>query len=158
MSIALGTAAVPSPTCFAGLVLTPIAPWSDEYLTGDAIIDFQHKNLFALVNQLHCLIQWGRGADTIAAHLEEILRCTTEHFAMEEERMAALGYDHLEAHAKRHLALQERIQSALDKTRNNPSQLPADVSACLSDWIAHHIKGDDRRMMEFFRQAAEPQA
>ncbi|WP_353258731.1 bacteriohemerythrin [Prochlorothrix hollandica] len=131
--------------------LAPIAPWSDDYLTGDWLIDSQHQNLFRLVNQLHASIHQGIPHPGVKPQLEELLRCTLEHFTMEEDRMAAQNYPHLESHCKRHGALVERIQLALRKVMEDETVIPVDVSQCLSEWMIHHIKGEDQRMIEFFR-------
>lgn len=150
MSFALAT----SPASLSATVappIAPIAPWSDDYLTGDGLIDSQHKNLFRLVNELHALMQQGTSGVVVKQRLEALMACTVEHFEMEESRMEALGYPNLESHCKRHAALRERIQLALDKVNQDDAVIPMDVSICLSEWMIHHIKGEDQRMIQFFR-------
>ncbi|MEB3274205.1 MAG: bacteriohemerythrin [Prochlorothrix sp.] len=156
MSFALATSPVPasapvSTDPIAASPIAPVAPWSDDYLTGDTLIDSQHQNLFRLVNELHALMQGGTTGTIVKERLEELMDCTLEHFDMEEDRMAALGYPNLESHCKRHTALRERIQSALVKVKQDETMIPLDVSYCLSEWMVHHIKGEDQRMIQFFR-------
>ncbi|MEB3162422.1 MAG: bacteriohemerythrin [Prochlorothrix sp.] len=155
MTSALATSPV-APSATVAPSIAPIAPWSDDYLTGDGLIDAQHKNLFHLVNELHALMQQGTTSMAIKRRLEELVACTTAHFDMEEERMEALGYPNLAAHCKRHTALKERIQLALDKVNQGNGVIPLDVSICLSEWMIHHIKGEDQRMIQFFRTFDQP--
>ncbi len=66
-----------------------VAHWQDDYLTGDARIDQEHKILFDMVNDLHAAMQNSASAARLQAMMQTMASHTTEHFQHEEALMQA---------------------------------------------------------------------
>lgn len=130
----------------------PIAFWRDEYCTGDAVIDQQHQYLFSIVNKLHDAMLEGHGSDVLKQTLDELVSYTIEHFRMEEKRMFERRYPDYEKHKQQHDNLKQEVQQLRDKQRHQAKFLSIEVSKFLTSWLIHHIKGEDKKMIEFFKR------
>lgn len=130
----------------------PIITWSDAYCTGDAVIDDQHRELFALVNELHDAIVVGRGRERIAPTLDRLAAYVTTHFAAEEELMERAGYAGLIVHRGRHRELASHAEKVIADYRAGRAVLTIALSRFLADWIRHHIDGEDKAMIAWFQR------
>ncbi|MEB3266960.1 MAG: bacteriohemerythrin [Leptolyngbya sp.] len=129
-----------------------IAAWRDEYCTGHAVIDAQHRHLFDLVNRVHWLLSNGPGEGNGETWdlLREFAQCAQEHFALEEQLMADYDYPHVEMHCKTHQRLVDKVARVLDPD-TAVDLTPEAVTQVLADWMVHHIKGEDQRMIRYFQ-------
>ena len=86
--------------------------FSKEYLTGIKLIDDEHRQLFALVNEVYALVN----DDLIFDKYDEIMRILTElknytemHFQDEENYMEKINYPDIEAQRRAHNTFIERL-------------------------------------------------
>ena len=140
-------------------------PWSDDYLTGVAEVDADHRRLFALVNRLHARVRGaaeGAGdgvdepapglTDPVATALAALADYVEYHFAREEEVMENAGYPDLIAHMNRHRNLARTVRSLVTMHAENPAQpLGDDVLAFLKDWLTGHIIESDMAYVPFVK-------
>ena len=139
-------------------VLAEIAQWRPEYETGYTLIDDQHRSLFHAINALHSAILMGRGEDLLPRTLRILESYTTIHFATEEHFMAELQYPDYADHVQKHRQLRQRVESFLAQETQVPDRwLALRVSRFLTEWLIHHIKAEDQRMINFLREARQRQ-
>lgn len=125
--------------------------FSDEYLTGIGLIDDEHRQLFALVNEVHALVN----DDFIFDKYDEIMRILTElknytemHFHDEEAYMEQINYPDLEAQRRAHNAFIEKLVDInfeeLESLDNNQQEYLQDILDFLVKWLVNHILKMDK--------------
>jgi hemerythrin len=128
--------------------------WSDDYRTGDEIVDGHHRELFELVERLEMDISFGRGRAALAPTLRKVSTLATLHFAMEEKLMVDHQYPEIEEHSIQHQQATARIGSAMDQYLSGVLLLPTTLALELHKWIVEHICVHDRRMIQWVRRNA----
>lgn len=138
--------------------LAEIAQWRPEYETGYTLIDDQHRSLFHAINALHSAILVGRGEELLERTLKILGSYTTIHFKTEEHFMVELQYPDYQQHVAQHRALRQRVEAFLvAEAEHSDRRLALRVSRFLTEWLIHHIKAEDQRMIDFLRQARQQQ-
>jgi len=135
------------------LTLTkPIACWQQEYNTGHSQVDGQHQQLFKIVNALHDAVVTSQNIYTIQELLEALANHTIEHFQTEEALMMAVNYPDYDRHKHTHDYLLSKVDRLLLKFRDrNTEAVTTELTQFLTEWLAHHIKGEDQKMIQFFQ-------
>lgn len=54
--------------------------WSESLSVGNTLIDQDHKELVTLVNELHQVVQDGKGIEVLGNILQALFTYTKEHF------------------------------------------------------------------------------
>lgn len=128
-----------------------IAQWRPEYETGNGIIDEQHKSLFSTINALNSAMLEGQGEALLEKTLDSLKDYTTVHFDTEEKFMLDHKYPDYIEHKQKHEALKAKVLSFEKKNYDDLSKLTNAVSHFLTDWLIHHIKDEDKKMILFCR-------
>lgn len=150
--------AVETPTTTVPSALAEIAQWRPEYETGYTLIDDQHRSLFHAINALHGAILVGRGEELLERTLKILESYTTIHFETEEHFMVELNYPDSDDHAAKHRALRQKVEAFIaEEAQSSDRRLALRVSRFLTEWLIHHIKAEDQRMIDFLRQARQRQ-
>jgi len=120
--------------------------WSDRFLTGEGIVDSEHRELVRIINWVGSLHAKDAQSEDIEKVLEELVQYAVVHFSHEEELMAQAGCD------PRHVELHQRIHRDFAKQITNMRQVKAGNSDTefllrfLTNWLAYHILGTDQAM------------
>ncbi|WP_413171626.1 bacteriohemerythrin [Anabaena azotica] len=128
-----------------------IAQWRPEYETGDVIIDEQHQSLFSTINALNSAMLEGQGQALLEKTLQSLKDYTTIHFDTEEKFMLDHKYPGYVEHKMKHEALKAKVLSFEKENHDDLSKLTNAVSHFLTDWLIHHIKDEDLKMIVFCR-------
>lgn len=130
----------------------PIAFWQQEYHTGNIQVDGQHQQIFEIVNALHDAVVTRKNVYTIQELLECLANHTIEHFQTEEALMMAVDYPEYDRHKQTHDHLLSKVDNLLLKFRDrNTAAVTPEITQFLTEWLAHHIKGEDQKMIQFFQ-------
>lgn len=121
--------------------------WSDEYLIGVDELDFEHKDLFNRLNELHTELvrhnDWAR----IEHCLGEIYARVLAHFALEERFMRDTNQPNYAQHKSEHDRFLEVIVDIIEAFRANPELGSAGaLEAQLQQWIINHITASDQEL------------
>lgn len=127
--------------------------FSDEYLTGIKLVDDEHRQLFALVNEVHALLH----DEFIFDKYDEIMRILTElknytemHFHDEESYMEKINYPELDAQRHAHNAFIEKLVNInfeeLESLDNNQQEYLQDILDFLAKWLVNHILRMDKKI------------
>ncbi len=126
--------------------------WSERFSVGNAHIDQQHQELFALIDRAHGAI----GGDPLSEYeslwdiLSALLEYTRFHFAEEEGMLENAGYPKLAAHKIMHLDLLKKTEAMLNALENGEAGVDAEhLCQFLKDWIEHHVLTVDRDYMPY---------
>ncbi len=121
--------------------------WRDEFSLGIPAVDYEHQELFALINETHERISSSGSKDSIIDGLDEIYAKIAGHFALEEREMRDHGYDGFESHKAEHERLLDGIREIMDNFEHG---LYADYEDALAEhlggWFATHFSTQDARL------------
>lgn len=139
--------------------LEPLEEWmvkenpcefSEEYKTGIAMIDGEHKTLFEITGRVYDILKAGateEDADNIIGILKELRQYTAEHFSDEEEYMASIKYEGLEAQIRAHRSFIAELDGIdEEEIHKNPQDYVKSLIEFLLGWLINHILKVDMRI------------
>lgn len=129
--------------------------FSEELLTGDAVIDEQHRELFATARRLDEAIEAGRGNETVETILEELLGYAAVHFRDEEALMARIEYPGLDSQQAAHAAFATDASRMAADWMAGRGVSSAELSAHLSNWLERHVQTVDLLLARFLAAERE---
>ena len=113
--------------------------WGDNWLTGNATIDADHKRLVELVNELNqSVTSNGTRADT-GKVLLGLVDYTHQHFAREESIWREGGLNSLEAHQGIHANLLQKVDEIKQSYDTGTGAIGEEVLAFLRNWLIDHV-------------------
>ncbi len=120
--------------------------------TGIHIIDQQHQSLFKLINTLHEAMVKGHGHDVILNTISELFVYVEEHFETEEKIMEKYQYPLSKEYQKLHKQLAQEVLDFKAKMQSKEAFLTVEVSRFLTEWLIHHIKGEDLKFINYLQE------
>jgi hemerythrin len=132
-----------------------IAVWKTEYLTGNLQVDQEHQQLFEIVNTLHGAILQKANYSELQSIFNHMASHTVAHFQSEESLMLAKNYPGFDRHKQAHDGLLTKVKTLLQQLDQQDLPPSVKLTEFLTEWLAHHIKGEDQKMIQFFRQQAD---
>ncbi len=139
--------------------LPPLEEWmirenpcefTDDYLTGIALVDAEHKELFRIVDKANQLVKSFdelSGYDSIIEILNELKEYTKEHFSDEEEYMESIKYEGLSAQKRAHEAFIDKLENIdLAQIDANPQEYLQELLEFLLGWLINHILYTDKKI------------
>ena len=124
--------------------------WTED-LSVNEEIDYQHKKLFDIFNQLHEKIT--SGEDTLAIdNLMELFDFALLHFETEEELYQKLSYPGYVEQKKEHDELTVKIMALQKKAEAGELTISFDLLDFLYDWLLRHTSTIDKKFAEFFKK------
>lgn len=129
----------------------PVIEWRDELLTGDSVIDAQHRALFKMTNDLHDALLMKRSDEFVQSLLFGLERYCIRHFDAEQQLMEASGYLGGRAHLKQHEDIAKRTREIVEAHQTNKMSLGITVTQTLGRWLTEHILNEDKRMVQWSR-------
>jgi hemerythrin len=124
--------------------------WSDELSVGIEEIDDQHKELVALVNEMHRAIHERHGSEAVHGILERLADYTRIHFAVEESLMRILHYPDYEAHREQHRELINHMRELREKVATGKTAIGFELMHFLKVWLTRHIMASDKEYGAYF--------
>ena len=141
--------------------LPPLEEWmikenpcefSDEYLTGIALIDGEHRELFNIVDRANRLVKTYdavSGYDKIVDILLELKAYTIEHFRDEEEYMESIHYEGIDAQKRAHAAFIDKLENIdYNEMDENPQESLQKLLEFLLGWLVNHILYVDKKISQ----------
>lgn len=124
--------------------------WDDSYRLDIPEIDAEHRTLYAVYNTIRASLEGGGdGAVDLKTLCADLLAFTRDHFAREEELMAAYGYPELEAHRKLHRTFLQQIEDIwiFVRTGGEPDDYLGRflVLSFIGRWLKMHTMVVDRK-------------
>lgn len=128
------------------------AKFDDSLVTGNEMIDSQHKELIERINNL--LVTADNKVDKVGAvkmlaHLDEY---TDFHFGAEEKLQEEIEYPGIEDHKKKHEELRQTVKELremLEEEEGPTEAFVAKVNEKVVEWLYGHIQTFDRSVAEF---------
>jgi hemerythrin-like metal-binding protein/diguanylate cyclase (GGDEF)-like protein len=125
--------------------------WRASYLSGEPIIDAEHKQLFHLANRVIAAIaEDGTGAGLLPL-VRTVIDHVGTHFAHEEELLKAAAYPMAERHAKTHGRLAERANALAGQFESGEGSIADLLGFLIHDFVASHILQEDRKFFPWLK-------
>ena len=123
-----------------------IIEWTSEFELGIPDIDNEHRELIAMVNQLHAGIGKGATSSQIIDGLEAIYRSISEHFASEEKHMREVRYMSYAEHKEDHEILLDDLRDIMELVNKDGGYPAGRLSRDLNYWFSEHFRTHDARL------------
>jgi hemerythrin-like metal-binding protein len=126
-------------------------PWDESLNIGIDVIDEHHRYLFDLINDLYVVVISKRGARDVARLVKSLDAYAKIHFRAEEQMMTHYGYAGLDQQLQQHHAFEEKIKEFYEELHANPLVAQFDVLSYMRNWLIHHIRVEDAKLVELAR-------
>ena len=127
-----------------------VCEFSEEYCTGNELIDSEHKELFRIIGKVNSLVRDGvdvSQCDEILEILGELKAYTEFHFSDEEEYMESINYDGLGAQKRAHKAFVYKIEGITkEDIEEQPQEYMQSLVEYLLGWLINHILYTDKKI------------
>jgi hemerythrin-like metal-binding protein len=130
--------------------------WSEKYHVGIAFADVQHKQIVDIINRLHQSVVEGREKKVIGKNLNDLIRYTKAHFAVEEQVLQSCGYPDFIAHHTEHECLAYAVLEFYQKLMTNEVGITTGAVDFLKDWMGEEILGIDMKFAPFLKDKGVP--
>ena len=126
--------------------------FDDNLLTGNRMIDAQHKELIDRIRNFVVAFQNGDSKVKAIKMLDYLDEYTDFHFKEEEALQEKAGYPERDRHHEKHEEFKKTIQELHEYLRDSEGpteQFSELVQKNVVDWLFGHIKTFDRSVAEF---------
>ena len=120
--------------------------WREEYCTGITGVDHEHQQLIEQINSVYDLLGEHDDKQLVVDSLGEIYGNISVHFALEEQTMSRLDYDHYEQHKADHERLLDEIREITEEYEKTIILDESVFQQKLADWFQLHFKTHDARL------------
>jgi hemerythrin len=117
---------------------------TDDLLTGEETVDYQHKILVACINNLIRANKMSENVDLVVEiTLDELVKYTIHHFGDEESIMKERGFKELPHHQEQHKAFAEKVLKYKAQHAAGENVIDEFIKF-LKSWLVVHIKHEDQ--------------
>ncbi len=131
-----------------------------ELVTGNELIDSQHKELIEKINDLLKACESGDGKRKALKTLDYLEEYTNFHFGQEEALQESIGYPGLKEHKAKHEEFVKQIKELFEMLEDQEGPTDAfveQVNQNVINWFTHHIQGFDRSVAEYKNMRNNPE-
>jgi hemerythrin-like metal-binding protein len=120
--------------------------WKQEFAVGVPEVDYEHRELIALINELAATLERQDSELGVEEFLGEIFARISAHFALEEKIMRERRYDQYEDHKADHERLLDDIRDIMDDYEDEQRFDREVLAGRLSAWFGVHFRTKDARL------------
>lgn len=128
------------------------AEFSENLVTGNELIDSQHKELIDRINKLLDSCEAENGKVTAVNTLDYLADYTDFHFSAEEKLQQEIGYPDYDKHKAQHEGFKKTIaelDEMLQEEEGPSAAFVSKVEENVIKWFYTHIEGFDRSVAEY---------
>ncbi len=126
--------------------------FDDNLITGNEMIDTQHKELISRTNQFLAKLEENVGRVDAIKMLDYLDEYVKFHFGEEEKLQEEIGYPGIKEHKEKHKELQDTVKelyTMLEEEEGPSEAFVKQVEVHVVDWLVRHIQGFDRSVAEY---------
>ncbi len=126
------------------------AEFDDNLITGNEMIDSQHRELIDKINNLLAACEKENGAEEASEMLKYLSDYVNFHFEAEEKFQEEISYPGIKEHKAKHAEFKQTV-AAMEQMlgRTQSPEFINLVQNQVIDWLYTHIKGFDRSVAEY---------
>jgi len=123
--------------------------WSEKFTVGVKRLDFQHQQLFNIINDLIAYQDASPGSEPIAEVLERITQYADYHFKTEERIMKEYDFPDYESQVREHNEFRAKTAGfCADAIAGKPGLL-REMLEYVQNWLTTHILESDVKLKYF---------
>lgn len=122
--------------------------WDPAHDTGIPGIDYEHRKLVQMLNDIHELITERAEPPRIADRLADLYTLATAHFALEEKIMRDQKYPGLDERRDMHYRLLDEVREIMDAYETGSQRSSESLPATLRQWLSQAMAGDTELFAE----------
>lgn len=124
-----------------------------DLLTGNSLIDTEHKQLFDAINSLLDACSKGQGRTEIEKTTKFLYDYTSKHFADEEKLQIQSRYPEYQTHKQLHEGFKKSVLELNKKLTEQGATvaLVGEVNSLIAGWLINHIKREDKKLAEYLK-------
>lgn len=129
--------------------------FDSSLVTGNAMIDEQHKELIGKIDKLLSCCEQNGGKVEAIKMLDYLAEYTDFHFGEEEKLQEEVSYPAIEEHKKQHADFKkavEELHEMLIEEEGPTEAFVAAVNKNVVDWLFDHIKKMDQALAAFVQK------
>ena len=123
----------------------PLITWSQDMSVGVQEMDFQHKGLIEIINQLGDAMSQGKGAQEVGKIIDKMITYAQRHFGAEERLMSANAYPQLARQKAEHEAFLTKANDFKKDFMAGKIAITLPISSYLKTWWTGHIQVEDKQ-------------
>lgn len=124
--------------------------FKDEYVTGIASVDEEHKRLFEIADEAYQLTKEDLLVDKydqVRHILGELKDYALMHFEHEEAYMESINYKHMFIQKVQHDQFRQKINDMnLEHLDENTEEMLEEILTYLTNWLINHILEHDKQI------------
>ena len=124
--------------------------FKEEYVTGIASVDTEHKRLFEIADEAYQLTKEEflvDKYDQVRHILGELKEYALQHFEHEEAYMESINYKHMFIQKVQHDQFREKINDMnLEHLDENTDSVLEEILEYLTNWLINHILEHDKQI------------
>ena len=128
--------------------------FDNSLVTGNAMIDEQHKELIGKIDKLLSVCEQNGGKVEAIKMLDYLSEYTEFHFGEEEKLQEEVAYPAIEAHKEKHADFKKAVAELHEMLveEEGPTQAFVDaVQKNVVDWLFDHIKNMDQALASYIQ-------
>lgn len=128
------------------------AEYDQSLITGNDMIDAQHRELIDKINKLLDSCETGKDKLVAIKTLDYLADYTEFHFSEEEKLQKSIKYPGMPEHKKEHEKLRtvvKELYEMLEEEEGPTDAFVEQVNINVIEWLYRHIKGYDRSVAEY---------
>ena len=126
----------------------PLLQWKESYSLKNAVLDTQHKKLFAIVNKLYHDNMDGITEQAYETALDNLIAFTKYHFQTEEQFLHKIKHPLSYSHKQEHIRFAEKIVEFKNTAEYDIHKKANDLIKLLVNWVLHHVVVEDRKIVQ----------
>ena len=125
---------------------------TNDLLTGNNLIDTEHKQLFAAINELMEACSQGTGRDKIMSTAQFLTNYVNKHFGDEEQLQVSSKYPNYPAHKQFHDGYKRQMSEATQELIKEGPTVKAlgDLNRIVGILVSH-IRTEDKKLARHVR-------
>jgi hemerythrin len=126
------------------------AEFDDTLITGNEMIDSQHKELIAKINDLINACEANQGKEEAGRMMTYLKDYVEFHFGEEEKFQEEIAYPGIAEHKAKHAEFKETVRTLAEMVESGETtDFSSLVQKQVIDWLYSHIKAFDRSVAEY---------
>ena len=129
--------------------------FDNSLVTGNAMIDEQHKELIGKIDKLVACCEEGGGKVEAIKMLDYLSDYTDFHFGEEEKLQEEVSYPAIEGHKAKHAEFKKSVEELHEMLVEEEGPTDAFVAAVqknVVDWLFDHIKDMDQALAAYVQK------
>lgn len=129
--------------------------FDNSLVTGNAMIDEQHKELIGKIDKLVTCCEEGGGKVEAIKMLDYLSEYTDFHFGEEEKLQEEVSYPAIEGHKAKHAEFKKAVEELHEMLVEEEGPTDAFVAAVqknVVDWLFDHIKNMDQALAAYVQK------